>query len=168
MLWCGNGHVVTDDAACLDREAVYAFLRESYWARGLARETFERSVDNSLCFGLFLAGPGELPGERAGERLGAQAGFCRVVTDSATFAYLADVFVLPGHRGKGLGKWMIGCVREHPRLQGLRRWLLATADAHGLYAPHGFAPLAQPSAFMEILTPYAAAQPQGEAEAEGA
>ncbi|HWR03718.1 MAG TPA: GNAT family N-acetyltransferase, partial [Humidesulfovibrio sp.] len=92
--------------------------------------------------------------------------FCRVVTDSATFAYLADVFVLPPHRGKGLGKWMIGCVREHPRLQGLRRWLLATADAHGLYSRHGFAPLAQPGAFMEILTPYAAAPPQDEAEAE--
>ena len=159
MQWSGNGYVVTDDAALLDREAVYAFLRESYWAKGLAREVFERSVDNSLCFGLFQAG------ERAAEGLGAQAGFCRVVTDSATFAYLADVFVLPPHRGKGLGKWMIGCVREHPRLQGLRRWLLATADAHGLYGRHGFAPLAQPSAFMEILTPYVAAPPQGEAEA---
>lgn len=161
MLWSGNGYVVTDDAARLDREAVYAFLRESYWARGLARETFERSVDNSLCFGLFQAGPDEVSGEMPG----AQAGFCRVVTDSATFAYLADVFVLPPHRGKGLGKWMIGCVREHPRLQGLRRWLLATADAHGLYSRYGFVPLAQPAAFMEILTPYVAAQPQGGAEA---
>lgn len=164
MLWSGNGYVVSDDAARLDREAVYAFLRESYWARGLVREVFERSLDNSLCFGLFQTGPGQMPGQMPAKMFGAQAGFCRVVTDSATFAYLADVFVLPPHRGRGLGKWMIGCVREHPRLQGLRRWLLATADAHGLYSRHGFAPLAQPAAFMEILTPYTAAPPQDETE----
>lgn len=156
MRWLGNGYVVTDDAAALDREAVYAFLRESYWAKGLARETFERSVDNSLCFGLL----------QADGQAGVQAGFCRVVTDRATFAYLADVFVLPPHRGKGLAKWMIACVRSHPQLQGLRRWLLATADAHGLYGRHGFVPLSQPAAFMEILTPYVAAQPQDEAKTE--
>lgn len=146
MEWARGEYRVTDDPAAPDRDAVYAFLRQSYWARGIARERFARSLDNSLCFSLQC---------RAGGGW-ALAGFCRVITDCATFAYLADVFVLPEHRGRGLGKWLAGCVREHPQLQGLRRFLLATADAHGLYARLGFAPLAHPEAFMEIHTPYAA------------
>ncbi len=145
MLRHNGAYRVTDDPAALDREAVYAFLRESYWASDIPREVFERSLNGSLCFGLFHGS--------------SQAGFCRVVTDRATFAYLADVFVLPGHRRKGLASWMVRCVREHPELQGLRRWLLATADAHGLYRKHGFLQLERPDAFMEIVTPYAPPQP---------
>lgn len=140
MLWSGDGYAVTDDLRLLDLDAAYAFLRESYWAKGLPREVFERSVRGSLCLGLLC---------------GAElAGFCRAVTDRATFAYVADVFVLPQHRGKGLGLRMLRCLRAHPELAGLRRWLLATADAHGLYRKLGFAPLARPDTFLEILTPY--------------
>ncbi|MBI5518665.1 MAG: GNAT family N-acetyltransferase [Desulfovibrio sp.] len=150
MEWTRGEYRVTDDPAAPDRDAVYAFLSGSYWARGIDRERFSRSLDNSLCFTLQCVNRGER----------TLAGFCRAVTDRATFAYLADVFVLPEHRGRGLGAWLVACVREHPDLQGLRRFLLATADAHGLYARFGFTPLASAEAFMEIHTPYGA-QPAG-------
>lgn len=95
----------------------------------------ERSVENSLCFGLY--------------RGDGQAGFARVTSDRATFAYLADVFVLEEHRGRGLGKWLVEAVLSHPELRGLRRWMLATADAHGLYQGYGFRGLGRPEIFME-------------------
>jgi len=138
--WLKGAYAVTDDQAALDPEAVFGFLRESYWAKGIARETCLRSLEHSLCFVLLHAG-----------RL---VGFCRAVTDCATFAYLCDVFVLPEHRGQGLGKWMVGCVLAHPDLQGLRRLLLATVNAHGLYSQVGFAPMARPELFMEIVRSY--------------
>lgn len=140
MQWRRGGYTVTDDRAALDTEVVFGFLSESYWAKGILRETCLRSLENSLCFML-------LQGDR-------QVGFCRAVTDRATFAYLADVFVLPEHRGQGLGKWLVACVREHPELQGLRRWMLATSDAHGLYSSQGFNPVRDPAVFMEIVRPY--------------
>jgi GNAT superfamily N-acetyltransferase len=142
MEWSRDEYIVTDDRSALDAEAVFGFLRESYWAKGISRETCLRSLENSLCFSLM--------------HKGRQAGFSRAVTDRATFAYLGDVFVLPEHRGQGLAKWMLGCALAHPDLQGLWRMMLATADAHGLYRPLGFAPLAQPEAFLEIHQPYAA------------
>jgi len=113
----------------------------------MPRAVFERSLRGSLCLGL-LHGR-ELAGSRRAE------------TDRATFASLADAFVLPEHRGRGLAKWMVGEMLVHPDVQGLRRWLLATRDAHGLYAGLGFASSAAPGAFMEILRPYAAAEPEG-------
>jgi predicted N-acetyltransferase YhbS len=130
---------VTTDPAKIDREIVYRFLSQSYWARGIPRAVLERALANSLCFSLF-------DGEE-------QVGFARVVTDRASFAYLADVFVLPSHRGRGLSKLLMETIVAHPDLQGLRRWVLVTADAHGLYARYGFTPLAKVDGYMERWDP---------------
>ncbi|WP_210484346.1 GNAT family N-acetyltransferase [Microvirga antarctica] len=117
-------------------DMVYGWIaQDSYWAKGIPRATFDRSLAHSLCFAL-----------RDGE--GVMAGFARVVTDRATFAYLADVFVSPSVRGRGAGKHLIAFVMAHPDVQGLRRWMLATRDAHSLYAQYGFTPLPFPERFM--------------------
>jgi GNAT superfamily N-acetyltransferase len=131
---------LSSDPARLDRAMIHRFLSEqSYWASGVPRDVVDRSIDHSLCFGVY--------------RDGAQVAFARVVTDRATFAYLADVFVLPEWRDDGLGQWMIGAILRYPALQGLRRFLLATKDAHGLYARFGFAPLANSSRLLERFDP---------------
>lgn len=135
-----DGLVFSTDRARLDIDLVHAFLsEESYWVRDIRRELVERSIANSLCFGAY-----------EGAR---QLGFARVVTDGAGFAYLADVFVVPAARGRGLGKRLVEFVMTHPDLQRIRRFLLATRDAHGLYAKYGFAPLAAPERFMERYDP---------------
>jgi GNAT superfamily N-acetyltransferase len=139
MEWKQVDYTITDRRDDLDVDTIHGFLRESYWAKGIPRAIVEKAVANSLCFGLY--------------HHTRQIGFARVVTDQATFAYLADVFVLPEYRGQGLGKWLIACVRSHPELQGLRRWLLATLDAHGLYEQHGFIALRKPEVIMEINDP---------------
>jgi len=132
-----NELLISDDPALLDRALVFDFLRErSYWAREVTREIVDRSVENSLCFGIYLDGK--------------QIGFARVVTDFATFAWLADVFIVEEKRGQGFSKKLAAAVLAHPRLQGLRRFMLGTRDAHGLYAQFGFKPLAHPERFMEI------------------
>lgn len=128
---------ITTDPARIDLEAVHAYLSRSYWAEGIPRDLVARSIAGSIPFGIFKGT--------------AQVGFARVITDSATFAYLADVYVLEEYRGQGLSKWLMEVILAHPGLQGLRRFLLATRDAHGLYAQFGFTPLARPEAFMEIL-----------------
>lgn len=115
---------------------VHGYLARSYWSPGVAREVVRRAVENSMPFGVY-------------HRSGAQVGFARVITDRATYAYLADVFILEGHRGRGLSKLLMQAILAHPALQGLRRFALATKDAHGLYAQFGFAPLAQPEWQME-------------------
>jgi GNAT superfamily N-acetyltransferase len=115
------------------------FLASSYWANGIPADTVVRSLEHSLCFALL-----------AGDR---QVGFARVISDFATIAYLGDVFVLPEYRGRGLAKWLMECVLGHPDLQGLRRWILATRDAHGLYQQLGFTPLKKPETFMERHDP---------------
>lgn len=130
---------VTCDPARLDRALIAEFLASSYWAKGIPRATVERSLAGSLCFTL-------LDGDR-------QIGFARVISDYATIAYLGDVFVLPEYRGRGLAQWLMECVIGHPQLQGLRRWILATRDAHGLYEKFGFTPLAHPESFMERHDP---------------
>jgi GNAT superfamily N-acetyltransferase len=130
---------VTTDPARIDREMVYGFLSRSYWARGIPRDVLERALANSLCFSVF-------DGE-------TQVGFARVATDRATFAYLADVFVLPAHRGRGLSKLLMETIVAHPDLQGLRRWVLVTRDAHGIYARYGFTPLAKVDGYMERWNP---------------
>ena len=122
----------------IDLDAVHAFLSRSFWAEGIPKELVARAAANSLCFSLF--------------DLSAQVGFARVVTDRATFAYLCDVYVLESHRGRGLGKWLIESVMAHPDVQGLRRFLLVTRDAHGLYARHGFA-VVDAGRHMEIFRP---------------
>jgi GNAT superfamily N-acetyltransferase len=133
-------YLISTDKSRLNLGVVHDFLSNSYWAVGVPLEVVERSIENSLVFGVY-----------EGEE---QVGFARVVTDYATFAYLADVFVLESHRGRGLGKWLIEAVVSHPDLRGLRRWMLATGDAHELYRKYGFAGLGRPEIFMEIHTPY--------------
>ena len=130
---------ITSDAARLDVDAIHAFLSTTYWSPGVPRHIVQRAIDNSLCFGVLLEG--------------RQVGFARLVTDKATFAYLADVYVLEEHRGKGLSVRMMEAVKAHPELQGLRRMMLATRDAHGLYAKFGFSPLAAPDRMMEVHVP---------------
>jgi GNAT superfamily N-acetyltransferase len=138
---------VSTDPARLDLRAVHDYLSRSYWARGIPEEVIRRAVAGSLCFGVYDAG--------------AQVGFARAITDAATFAYLADVYVLEAYRGRGLAKWLLGVILAHPALQGLRRVVLATRDAHGLYRPFGFTELANPAGYMEIVRPnaYGAATP---------
>lgn len=141
---------ISTDPALLDLPLIHDFLaNRSYWAAGRPLETVRRSLDNSLCFGLY-------------ER-GRQVGLARVVTDRATFAWLCDVFVLEEFRSRGLSKWLIESVLAHPSLQGLRRILLATRDAHGLYERFGFASLAEPTRFLEVFCPgsHQADSPQG-------
>jgi GNAT superfamily N-acetyltransferase len=132
-------HISTDPAA-LDVTLIHQFLSErTSWARGIPRATVERAIANSLCFGAYLEG--------------RQVGFARVTTDRATFAYLADVFVVEAERGKGVSKALMAAVLAHPELQGLRRFMLATSDAHELYARYGFTPPARPATLMERYFP---------------
>ncbi|HEX8814894.1 MAG TPA: GNAT family N-acetyltransferase [Terriglobales bacterium] len=131
--------LITTDPALLDIDVIHNYLTNCYWAKGIPRETVARSIENSLCFGVYAEG--------------RQIGFARVITDFATYAYIGDVFILDSHRGRGLGKWLMQCIMHHPRLQDLRRWSLVTRDAHGLYAPYGFRPLASPEQYMELHNP---------------
>lgn len=135
-----GGFTITTDIAKLNLEVIFDFLaNHSHWARNIPFSTMMKSIENSLCFGLF--------------RDNEQIGFARVVSDYATFAWLADVFILEDHRGKGLAKWLMECIVNHPDLQGLRRWILATRSAHGLYTKYGFVPLKKVDAFLEIYQP---------------
>jgi len=123
----------------MDLDAIHAYLTRSYWSEGISKELVSKAMAGSLCFGLFDAG--------------RQVGFARVVTDRATYAYLCDVYVLEDYQGRGLGTWMMRELMTHPDLQGLRRWALATRDAHGLYEKVGFAAPANPAGLMEIARP---------------
>jgi GNAT superfamily N-acetyltransferase len=133
--WRRDEYLISTNGSLLDLKAVHDFLSTSYWAAGVPESVVRRSIESSLCFGVYR-----------GEK---QVGFARVVTDHATFAYLADVFVLEEHRGRGIGKWLVEVVLSHPDLRGLRRWMLATRDAHELYRRYGFAELGRPGIFME-------------------
>jgi GNAT superfamily N-acetyltransferase len=134
MVWERPPYRISDDPDAVDLKVVHAFLVRSYWARDIPADTVARAVRHSVPFSLF--------------RADRQVGFARVVSDRATFAYLADVFVLEEHRGRGLGAWLVSTVLGHPELQGLRRWLLATRDAHGLYRKLGFSDPAVPSTLL--------------------
>ena len=135
-----DGYLITTDRSRFDKDAVHDFLsNEAYWSRGVPRAVFEKAVERSLCFGL-------LEGTH-------QVGFARVVTDGATFAWLCDVFIVEDHRGRGLGGWLIASVLEHPDMQGLRRIVLATRDAHALYRRNGFELLSTPERWMAIARP---------------
>jgi GNAT superfamily N-acetyltransferase len=124
----------------IDAAAAHAFLTTAYWCEGIPLALVERAIANSLCIALHADGHG-------------QVGFARVVTDRTTFAYLCDVYVLQDHRGRGLADWMVQSLLAHPDLQGLRRFMLFTRDAHLLYARHGFQPLATPERGMEVVRP---------------
>jgi GNAT superfamily N-acetyltransferase len=132
-----GGFVADDDAERIDLDVVQGFLSTSYWAPGVTREVMAKSVANSLNVGVYAAD-------------GAQVAYARAVTDRATFAWIADVFVLPSHRGHGLGRFVVSTLVDHPELQGLRRVMLATADAHELYRSYGFEELADPSRFLVV------------------
>jgi GNAT superfamily N-acetyltransferase len=134
-----EGYEIDTDPGRVDIDVVHAWLTRSYWARGIPRSVVERSLRGSLVWGVYQ-----------GTR---QVGFARVITDKATFAWLCDVFVVEEHQGRGLGPWLMRIIRQHPDLQGLRRFLLATRDAHGLYEKVGFQRLAAPERFMEIVDP---------------
>jgi len=135
-----EGFSVSTDPVRLDLPLIHEFLsKRSYWAAGITLDLVRRSVQNSLCFGLY--------------HHDRQIGFARVVTDRATFAYLGDVFVLEDYRNRGLSKRLLACVMQHPDLQGLRRFMLGTRDAHGLYQQFGFTSLASSERFMEIFHP---------------
>lgn len=135
-----GSYTISDDPARLDPRAIHAYLSRSYWSAGIPFELLERALRSSLCIGAY-------------DRAGSQVGLVRLISDYATFCYICDVYVLEDHRGHGLSKAMLAMTVDHPRLQGLRRWSLVTADAHGLYSQFGFAAVAQPERHMERLDP---------------
>lgn len=137
--WRREDYLISTDPALLDLDVIHGFLTRSSWAAGIPRELVQRSLANSFAFGLYKAGK--------------QIGMARITTDFATFAYLADVFVLEEFRGRGLSRWLMEAVHAHPDLQGFRRWLLATSTAAWLYTKVGWSPLAKPEIFMEISVP---------------
>ncbi len=135
-VWRREPYEISTCREQLDVSLIHKFLSEStYWASGRPLEVVRRSIEHSLPFGIYCDGK--------------QVGFARVVTDYGTFAWIADVFVLPEHRGKGLSKWLMEVIVSHPDLQGFRRWVLATKDAHELYARYGFRSLLKPERWME-------------------
>lgn len=133
--------IISTEKSKINVDYVHDFLRKSYWAEGIPKDVVERSINGSLCFGIY--------------HREKQVGFARVITDEATFAYLCDVFVDEDHRGKGLSKWLMKTIVDYPTLQGLRRFMLATRDAHGLYRQFGFAPLTFTDRWMHIHKPNA-------------
>jgi len=138
--WKREGFVISTDRGRLDLNAIHDYLsNQTYWATGRSLDTVGRSIENSLNFGLY-----------EGKK---QIGFARVVTDYATFAWLADVFVVESFRGKGLGKWLVETILSHPQLQGFRRWVLSTRDAHEIYRRFGFVELKRPERWMERHDP---------------
>jgi GNAT superfamily N-acetyltransferase len=138
--WQQGEYTISTDDKLLDTRIIHDFIsRQSYWGQGRSLGVVQRALDNSLNFGLY--------------RDHQQVGFARVVTDYATFAWIADVFILTEHRGRGLAKWLMEIILAHPRLQGFRRWVLATKDAHGLYERFGFIPLHRPERWLERPDP---------------
>jgi GNAT superfamily N-acetyltransferase len=137
--WSRDEFRISTDPALLDLETIRAFLSASYWAPNVPEAVVRRSIEHSLAFGVYHAA--------------RQIGFARVISDHATFAYVSDVFIIPEYRSRKLGVWLIDVIMSHPDLQGLRRWMLATRDAHALYAKAGFTPLRDPSRWMELHRP---------------
>ena len=145
MEWTKDDFLITTDKEKIDALYVHQFLSNSYWAEGIPIETIKQSIEGSLCFSVVY--------------LNHQVGFARVITDEATFAYLADVFIDENFRGKGLSKWLMEVIINYPTLQGLRRFMLATRDAHDLYKQFGFTPLTFTDRWMQIHKPNVYRQP---------
>lgn len=135
-----QGFEISTDNSRLNFEVIHDFISQSYWAADIPKATLKKAISNSFCFGVY-------------DENGHQVGFARLITDKATFAYLADVFIVASQRGKGLSKWLVETIVTHPELQGLRRMVLATRDAHGLYAQYGFKPIENPEILMQIWQP---------------
>lgn len=150
-----DGYTISTDKARLDVAMIHDFLRTAYWAENIPVAIVRKSIENSMCFGVY--------------HRDEQIGFARVISDCATFGYLGDVFILDAFRGGGLAKWLIECILSHPELQGLRRWILATKDARRLYEKYGFKPLNRPDTIMEIHhpNPYGATKDVGLLSGEG-
>jgi GNAT superfamily N-acetyltransferase len=149
--------LLSADRAKLQMDLVRGFLSRSYWANNRSREVTERTIANSLCFGIYRVESANAEGDALPASTDSsslrQVAFARVISDYATFAWLCDVFVAEEFRGHGLGKWLVESALAHPDLQGLRRWMLATADAHDLYRQFGFVELAAPERWMERFSP---------------
>jgi GNAT superfamily N-acetyltransferase len=143
--WNRGEYSISTDPARLDLDLIHGFLTTSYWATGRSIDTIRRSITSSLPFGVY--------------HQGRQIGFARVITDYATLAWIADVFIVEEFRGQGLSKWLMEIIIAHPRLQGFRRWILATKDAHGLYEKFGFSELRRPERWMERHDPACAESP---------
>ena len=141
-----DGFTISTEKEKLDIDLIHSFLNRTYWAEGISKEIIRRSIEGSLCFGVFENDKQAVPA-------GRQVGFARMITDKATFAYLADVFIIEEYRGRGLSKWLMEIIMSQPDLQGLRRMILATKDAHGLYKQFGFSPLINVDRWMQILDP---------------
>ena len=136
-----NGFLISIDQSLLDFKLIYNYLNtESYWAKGIPKDKLHRAIENSICFGVY--------------HHKNQVGLARVISDKATFAYICDVFIIESYRRRGLSKWLVQSIINYPDLQGLRRWSLATADAHGLYSQFGFKKISIPERWMEIIDPY--------------
>jgi N-acetylglutamate synthase-like GNAT family acetyltransferase len=138
-----DGFIISTDKLKLEIVSIHAYLsEEAYWCKNISLEIVKRSIENSVCFGIY--------------HHDRQIGFARVITDKATFGYLADVFIINDYRGRGLSKWLMQCILSHPELQGFRSWLLGTRDAHGLYSQFGFNPLEEPGRYMRysLFTEY--------------
>ncbi len=138
--WCKDEYLISNDKSKLDLNVIHSFLSTSYWAKGIPLDIVKRSIEHSLCFGVYY-------------KEEQQVGFARVVTDYATFAYIGDVFIVEAFRGQGLSKWLMDVIVTHPQLQGLRTWILLTRDAHGLYKKVGFAAPPNPERYMERMFP---------------
>lgn len=139
MDWIKNEYLVTTDKSKINVEIVHQFLSQSYWAENIPIKTVQKSIDNSMCYSVL--------------HQNTFIGFARVISDFATFAYLADVFIIPEQRGRGVSRWLMEVIMNHPELQGLRRFTLATRDAHGLYARFGFTPFDRPDRWMQKHNP---------------
>ncbi|MDR7089370.1 GNAT family N-acetyltransferase [Cellvibrio fibrivorans] len=135
-----SGYKISTNKSDLDFNVIHSFISNTYWAKGIPAETMQKAIDYAMCFGVFT------------DR-NEQVGFARVITDTATFAYLSDVFILDAHRGKGLSKWLMEEIVAHPDLQNLRRFVLVTKDAHGLYEQFGFGAISHPDDYMEKWEP---------------
>lgn len=137
--WKNGDYLISTEKSKIDVDEVHQFLSHSYWAENVSKNIVQKSIDNSFCFGVY--------------HYRKQVGFARVISDFATFAYLADVFILPDDRGKGLSKWLMQVIVDHPKLDGLRRFTLATRDAHKLYSQFGFTALDKPDRWMQRHNP---------------
>lgn len=138
---------ITDNKDDMDIDAIHEYLSQSYWAKDIPKSVVTKAVKNSLCFAVLASDTNNIDSKEK------QVGFARLITDSATFAYLADVYILAEHRGNGLSKKLMATIVKHPQLQGLRRIMLATKDAHGLYEQYGFTALTDQTMFMQLWTP---------------
>ena len=141
-----DGFIISTDKQKLDISSIHRYLsKEGYWSKNISLDIVKRSIEHSICFGIYHED--------------GQIGFARVITDKATFGYLADVFIINEYRGRGLSKWLMQCILTHPELQEFRSWLLGTKDAHGLYSQFGFKPLEHPERYMRysLFTEYPAA-----------